>query len=310
LSQSHSKTRLRTLLASLIAMCVLAGAPTLALSADDGDDGPTGATIVPTRAPKEKRESLVRNKFFYKRGRVEIAPRFGYVVNNALNQEATFGLGVTYHFSERLGLEIAGDFAPLGGTANTKSLTKAVLRVLNDDSFRLESVDPLAFVTASLVWYPMYGKLTPFSSFVVNLDFFFLFGLGWSMEHIEMVGMQNPQSPNEVITLGLQPAQTNHLFIANFGFGAKWYLTRWLSFRIDGRLYVSWDEVINFDEDEAAEHNRGLGANTNRLDCHGADEAGPICKVTFPTTWLVSGTLGFWAPGDKAARRSAGERGR
>ena len=309
MNQAHSKTRLRTLLASLIALCVMAGAPTLAFSADDGDDGPSGATIVPTRAPKVKREALVRNKFFYKRGRLEIAPRFGYVVNNALNQEATFGLGVTYHFSERLGLEIAGDFAPLSGTANTKSLAKAVLRVLEDPDFRLESVDPLAFVTASLIWYPMYGKLTPFSSFVVNLDFFFLFGIGWSMEYVEMVGMRDFNQDHEAVVIPTAP-EPNHLFVANFGFGAKWYLTRWLSFRIDGRLYVTWDNVIDFDSEESASHNGKLGEYANRLDCHEGADVDPICKVSFPTTWVVSGTLGFWAPGDKAARQSAGRRNR
>ena len=309
MNQSHSKTRLRALLAVLIALCVMAGAPTLAFSADDEDDGPSGATIVPTRAPKEKRSALVRDKFFYKKGRLEIAPRFGYVTNNALNQEATFGLGLTYHFSERVGLEIAGDVAPLGGAANTKGLALAVLRLL-ESNFRLESVDPLAFVTASLIWYPMYGKLTPFSSFVVNLDFFFVLGLGWSMEHVEMLAHEGQPGVNEAASLG--SIQANHLFVANFGFGAKWYLTRWLSFRLDGRMYVTWDQVLNFDEDQAAKTNRNLGNTANRLTCDDKTiaQTEKACKITFPATWVLSGTLGFWAPGDKAARRSADQGGR
>jgi outer membrane beta-barrel protein len=314
LSPSIRITRLRALIASLLALCFLAGTPTLAHAQED-DDGPSGATIVRTRAPKDKRPQLVRNKFFIKKSRIEIAPRFGYISNNALNSEVMLGLGVTYHFTERLGLEVAGDFAFLSGTSNTKSLAIAVLRLL-DPSFRLESVDPTAFVTASAIWYPMYGKINPFATAVINLDFFFVFGVGWGMEQVEMLAYEPQEScadPGESSgctpgtegrSLGQAP-QANHLLVFNFGFGAKVYLAKSVSLRLDGRLYITWDSILNFDEDQAAATNRNLVALANRLTCDDPAITEKACKVVFPTSLVLSAGLGFWAPGDAVARRAA-----
>ena len=274
---------------------------------------------MPTRAPTPKK-LLVRNKFFVKKGRLEITPRFGYVSNNALNSEAMAGIALTYHFSERLGLEIGFDYAFLGGTSNTKNLALAVLRLL-DPSFRLESVDPGMFLTASAIWYPMYGKLNPFSSAVINLDFFFQFGLGYGNEAVEMLAYEPQEACNnpgegagctpgtEGQSLGQEP-QLNHMFLFNFGFGAKVYLARFVSLRLDGRLYLTWDNVLNFDDDDSAALNRRLGPLANRMTCDDTSIAAEekACKVIFPTSFVLSAGLSFWVPGDKAARRNASRR--
>ncbi len=297
-----------------LALALLAPAQSFAQSSDDDS---SGTTIVRTRAPEPKRPTKVRNKFFIKAKRFEITPRFGYISNNALNSEMMLGLGLTYHINERVGVEVAADYAFLGGTGNTKNLALAVLRLL-DASFRLESVDPGLFAMASLVWYPMYGKINPFSSAVINLDFFFVLGLGYGNEQIEMLAHEIQEScadPGETIgctplsegqSLGAEP-QLNHLFMFNFGFGAKVYLAKMVSLRLDGRLYLTWDQVLDFDSEEAAAQNRNLGALANRLTCHDQN-AGAACKTVFPTSFVLSAGLSFWVPGDKAARRNAGER--
>ncbi len=311
-------TRALASLLPLLALLVVMTAPATAHAADD-DDGPSGTSIVPTRAPTPKK-LLVRNKFFVKSGRLEITPRFGYISNNALNSEAMLGLGLTYHFSERIGLEIAGDYAFLGGTGNTKNLALAVLRLL-DPSFRLESVDPGLFITASAIWYPMYGKLNPFSSAVINLDFFFVLGLGYGNESIEMLAYEPQEAcdnPGEGVgctigtegqSLGQEP-QLNHMFLFNFGFGAKVYLARFVSLRLDGRLYLTWDNVLNYDDEDSAALNRRLGPLANRLTCDDTTIAAEekACKVVFPTSFVLSAGLSFWVPGDKAARRNLARR--
>jgi outer membrane beta-barrel protein len=311
------------LLAALALGAALLVPPPAFAQADD-DSGT--ATIVRTRAPITKRQPLVRNKYFVKARRLEITPRFGYISNNALNSEILLGLGLTYHFSERIGIEVAGDYAPLGGTSNTKNLALAVLRLL-DASFRLESVDPGLFTTVSLIWYPMYGKLNPFAIAVINLDFFFQFGIGYGNEQIEMLAhepveqcMDPGENPSlgcdfgfEGQSLGVEP-RINHLFLLNFGFGAKIYLAKMLSLRLDARLYVTTDAVLDFDTEEAAAQNRGLGQLANRLDCNIDPQTGDqfkadaACKTVFPTSFVLSVGMSFWVPGDKAARRSAGSR--
>jgi len=297
LSPSPCFLRPRRLLSWTLALTFLLGTPTLAAAAESDDSG--ASSIVSSRAPKEKRPLLVRNKFFYKRGRFEITPRFGYVSNNALNSEMMLGAAFTYHFSDRLGIEVAGDYAFLGGTANTKQLAIAVLRLL-DANFRLESVDPGAFVSVSAIWYPMYGKINPFSMAVINLDFFFVLGIGYGNETIEMLSYVTDGTSESA---ALATNDVNHLLQFNFGFGAKIFLTKWLSLRLDGRLYLTWDNVLNFDEESAAATNRNLGALANRLTCDDPTIEEKSCKIVFPTTVVLSAGVGFWMPGDKAARR-------
>lgn len=292
-------TGLRLLTALLLAASFVLIGPAHVSAADDE----AASTIVPTRAPAEKFPSLVRDKFFLKTGRVEITPRFGYISNNALNDEFTAGIGVTFHLSERIGIEGAFDYGVLGGTQNTKQLAVAVLRLL-DNNFRLESVDPAAFASVSAIWSPMYGKINPFSSAVINLDFFFIFGLGYGNENIEMLSYYN-DGVSERAELA-QEAQLNHLFMLNFGFGAKVFMNKWLSLRLDGRLYLTWDSVLNYDEDLAAATNRNLGPLANRLTCDDAsiDANQKACKTVFPTTFVLSAGISFWTP-NKATRRSA-----
>ena len=104
----------------------------------------------------------------------------------------------------------------------------------------------------------------------------------------------------------LAQTEINHLFMINFGFGAKVYLAKMVSLRLDGRLYLTWDSVLDFDTEEAAAQNRGLGQLANRLQCGVNPDA--ACKTVFPTSVVLSAGLSFWVPGDKAARRSAGKR--
>jgi len=275
----------------VVGALAFASAPATASAADDD-------TIVPTRSPVDKRPTLVRNKFFYKKGRVELSPQFGYISNNALNDEIMVGLGATYHITDKFGVELSGNYALLGGEANTKQLAIAVLRLL-DRSLRLESVDPAAFVTVSAVLSPMYGKLNPFGLAVVNLDFFFVAGVGYGNEHVEMLNYAVDETGSEIAQLAIDK-QINHNFLIHFGFGAKFFLARWLSLRLDARWYLTVDKVLNFDEDQAAATNRNLGPLANRLSCDDGSEA--ACKTVFPSNFVLGAGLSFWLPGDKVVR--------
>jgi outer membrane beta-barrel protein len=288
----------RLLTALLLAASFVLIGPTHARADDEA-----ATTIVPTRAPTEKFPSLVRNKYFLKKGRAEFTPRFGYISNNALNDEFTAGLAVTYHLSERLGIEAAFDYGVLGGTKNTKQLAIAVLRLL-DTSFRLESVDPAVFVSVSAIWSPMYGKINPFASAVINLDFFFIFGIGYGNEHVEMLSYFN-DGVEETAELA-QAAQLNHLFMINFGFGTKVFVTKWMSLRLDGRIYLTTDQVLNYDDDQGAATNRELGNLANRITCDDASIPAneKACKTVFPATLVLSAGVSFWTPQQARHRAS------
>jgi outer membrane beta-barrel protein len=295
-----------SLLASvLLALPALPSGRVLAAEEDEGggsDDD--GGNIVATRAPKPKRESQVRAKFFTKAKRVEITPQFGFISNNALNNEVMAGLAVTGHFSDRIGLEIAGNYALLGGTANTKNLAIAVMRVIPDASFKLESVDPGLFLTTSLLWSPMYGKINPAGMAVINLDFFFAFGLGYGNESIEMLSC--PAGCPGRSQVQMAQKYLNHLFLLDFGFGARVFASKGFSLKLDARLYVTTDRILDYETPEKRAMNDNLGDLANRTDCDakaGHTQGEDIfCKTVFPSTLVLGVGGSFWAPGDKAAR--------
>ena len=300
------------LIALLTAGTALLEAPATAQAQEDDDED----IIVPTRAPKEKNPPKVRNKFFYKTGRVEITPYFAWIATDPLNTEVTAGGRFTYHFNERLGVEIDGSYAFLGLAANTNNLARAVLNLATDSdpSFHLESVDPGAVVTGSLVWSPMYGKLNPFGAAIINLDFFFVVGAGYGNEQVEMLAEGTDEIGAAIAVLGVLPdgtpaSEINHQFLFHLGFGANVFISKVVSIRLEGRLYFTWDQLLDFSSDELRETNTNLprGSLANRLDCHDPD-SGAVCRTEFTTRLVLGGGVSFWAPDERQARAAAQRR--
>lgn len=298
-------TASRCLLVALLATTFFVVAPPGAAQAQDTQAQEDAAgTIVPTRAPKEKRNVLVRNKYFIKKGRLEITPTFGLITDNPMNTEVWAGAGFTYHFSDSVGVEGFVAYAFLTGTDNSKPLARAVLDLLETEEL-IESTDPGLMATASLVLTPMYGKINPFGSAVINLDFYFVLGLGYANEQIEMLGMP-VKATRELVLGGALGPQMNHLFMGHLGFGVNVYLTKFLSFKVDARLHLTGDQVLDFDEVADATQNRNLGPQANRKWCDDASLGGQAaCKLDVGTWFVVNFGVSFWVPGDKAARRQA-----
>lgn len=280
--------------------------------AEEGDDGGrrdsarAPSTVVPSRVPK-LRPLKVRNKFFLKTGRVEITPQIGYITTNALNDEMLVGGAVTYHFDERVGFEVMGSYGVLGGENNTKDLALAVLRLKTDD-YRLESVDPGLFLTGSLIWTPMYGKINPFGLAVINLDFYFVLGLGYGMETVEMLRFEEFDEFGGQSAL-IERADTNHLFLIDLGFGAEVYASRSFSLRLEGRVYLTFDKILDPSTDQARAIINAIGPLANRLSCDSPPtdtEWNSFCR-TAPLATLSLGIGGsFWLPGDRVVREKLG----
>ena len=104
-----------------------------------------------------------------------------------------------------------------------------------------------------------------------------------------------------------EPALTNHLFLVNFGFGTKVFITKWLNFRFDARVHITYDQVLDFDTEQAAATNRNLGNQANRTFCHDAG-LGALCKPSFPSIFALNFGFGFWAPGDAKVRQAMARR--
>ncbi len=303
------------LIALLVAAAGLLGTPTAATAQGDGDED----IIVSTRAPKEKNPPKVRNKFFYKGGRLEITPHFGWIATNPLNTEVLAGLRLTYHFNERVGFEFDANYAFLGKAANTNNLSRAVLNLAtqSDPSFHLEATDDGLTLSGSLVWSPMYGKINPFGLAVINLDFFFVLGAGYTNQQVEMLAESSNELGQTVAVLGILPdgleaSEVNHLFEFHFGFGANIFVTKFFSLRLEGRLYFTFDNILDFSTEEFREANTDIrggnrfggaerGPLANRLDCDDLDSTA-VCRTEFTTNLVLGLGVSFWAPDQDKAR--------
>jgi outer membrane beta-barrel protein len=272
-------------------------------SGDDDDEG--GTTIVTSRGP-EDRGLKVRNKFFHKRGRLEITPTFGFIPNNAFNTDMTGGVDFAIHLTERFAIELGGKYAFLSGS-NQKGLAVAVLQLTDD--YLLEATEPGAFVHGGVLWSPMYGKINPMGIAVINLDFFFALGLAYVYEEVELLEL-NYTTGSAGITHDInknRPASyQNHLPALHLGVGMKIFATRGFSLRIDGRFYLSADKILDFSTTGAADTNQTLIAGAggtppnpylNRLDCD--NDSGAACVLTMNTTFLVSIGGSIWVPKPK-----------
>ena len=255
-------------------------------SAKEEEDDEGGTTIVVSRAPSDLHGLKVRSKFFHKKGRVEFTPNIGFVTNSPFNNDITGGLDIGIHLSERFAIEIGGMYAFLGAT-NQKDLAAAVTS-LTDPNW-LEATDPGVFVHGGILWSPMYGKINPMGIAVINMDFFLAAGLGYLYEEVELL-----QISYETASAIVAEKYQNNLVPFHLGFGIKIFAARGFSLRIDGRFYLTIDQILDFKNPQAAQANRDLAENANRLDCGVSDDA--RCITALQNTFVVTIGGSIWAP--------------
>lgn len=273
------------LLLTLLMASSLIVEPAWGAKDDAGDDEDSGTTIVMSRAPT--RAGLkVRSKFFSKKGRVEITPNVGFVTNNPYNTDITGGLDVAIHISERFAIEVGGMYAFLGAT-NQKDLAAAVTSLT--DPKLLEATEPGAFAHVGVLWSPMYGKINPMGVAVISLDFFIAAGIGYAYEEIEL--LQIDDSYTKAVRVD---NFANHLVPFHLGFGMKIFASRGFSIRIDGRFYLSIDQILDFKNPQSAQDNRTLPDDANRLLC--GQDPSARCVTNLNNTFIVSLGGSIWAP--------------
>ncbi len=289
---------------------------TTARAADDGSDddggGEDSGTIVSTRAPKEKSPLKVRNKFFSKARRLEIAPFFGLITNNAFNQDLVGGMALAYHFNERFALEVQGQYGFLSGHKNQKGLAVAVLQLLQrDQGFLLEATDPGLAASLNLLWSPMYGKINPMGIAVINLDFFFLLGVGYISESVEMARLATAEemaAEGDSNPIRIQSATNNGLLSVNLGLGIKIFVSRSFALRLDGRFYLSLDKTLDYSNaDNAASNHRLDPEFANRLSCDGdTGQSVARCTTTLQNSFVLTVGGSIFVPKARVAQLPAG----
>ena len=258
------------------------------------DDGSAASGV----GPEDTRE-----RWILRAGSVGLSPRFSPWGGSELNEDLIVGLTVDVWLAEWIGIEANVSFFPrgIGNDNNSRSLAAAVLRLLTDDSFRLEAVERHLAWTVSAVFLPFWGHLGPPGAPGAAVDFVVALGGGMEFDAIEMLELDRTYGELGSAVAAASP-QAYTRPVVNLAFGSRLWVLPQLGFRVEGRLLGGPVTVLNHDTQEALQHNARLGPTVNRLDCGGSFDDGPICK----TAWEGSFTVEFGVDFGLGVRRGGG----
>jgi outer membrane beta-barrel protein len=160
----------------------------------------------------------VQDRLFVKAFRHELSAMGGYYGADLYSSSWLAGGAYTFHFSEELGLEASVAFMRFR-TAVTDTYERRYPLVQVEE--RTNKPGRLYF--GHLVWSFAYGKLRWMGGAISRFDFNFAAGAGVTDD------------------------STSRGLTGSFGVGTKWYLTKWLSVRIDARDHILRETLLGED---------------------------------------------------------------
>lgn len=170
---------------------------------------------------------VIRPKYFSKRGKFELGYQGAFITNQTFIYTFLGSGLMSYHFSEALGLEVAGSYG--------FSIDKTDKETLKDEfSINTIIIRTQYILGGSLLWTPIYGKFQMASGRLIYFDTFLSFGGGLTgvdfqydhcaTEAIDGVELPDPRSPQTI---------SYPTFMG--GIGQRFFLDKESSFRWDIR---------------------------------------------------------------------------
>jgi outer membrane beta-barrel protein len=186
----------------------------------------------------------VRNRFFLKANRFEIAPSLGYVPNNSFADVYVGGAFLAYHFSERFSVEAAVMYSPNSGASGVKGLTRTLLDIAyqGDPNTKFQQpIDRLQLATAFTArWAPVYGKINLIGEGVVNFDVYGTGGLGLLAISKDVATISEDYrsgKSDDPVYVEPQPSQQFSPAL-NLGAGMDIFLSPTVALKLDARTLV------------------------------------------------------------------------
>ncbi len=169
-----------------------------------------------------KRMYVVQEKLFRKSPKLEIAPLVGGFFNDPFWDTLTYGGEAFFHFSEFFAIGGSYRYAKTWQSNNAKPLEEVF-------DIRADSSILNYLVLGNIIITPIYAKASLFARKVVHFDFYFTLGAGlinttaeWSEEVSDATG-----------TRVVQQSQDGSSLAYNFGVGARVFLTKRISFKVE-----------------------------------------------------------------------------
>ena len=175
-------------------------------------------------------DSVVRNKGFYKSGRIEVGPSIAVMPYDSIVNHYLIGGRATWHLSDHYGWEILDlQVAFPTVTGYTTDLVKS------KGISNLQTTQLKLLVGSNFLVSPLYGKIRFFGSTVLYFDIYAILGLGLAKTDTLKFSSPATNSPATQSTLS---SQFDPMF--HFGFGFKIFINSALGLVIDMRDYVTY----------------------------------------------------------------------
>ncbi len=200
----------------------------------------------------------IKNRFFLKANRFEIAPVLGYVPNNPFARRYVGGVLLAYHISEAVAAEGAILYSPDLGQDDLKGLTSTLVQIAEQGDpgtgFQ-QPVDKMTLgATFALRWAPVYGKISLLGERVLNFDFYGTIGLGLlTIAEYYAVYNEDHQTDGSGSVVELSDAVSKYTVPANIGVGFDFFLSQSVALKIDARSYLYIGQEADYSPDDDAE---------------------------------------------------------
>jgi outer membrane beta-barrel protein len=220
---------------------VALGAGLLSTPAALAADSPADEAVARLQEVDHNAEPI-KNRFFLKANRFEIAPVLGYVPNNPFARRYVGGALLAYHISESIAAEGAILYSPDLGQDDLKGLTGTLVQIAHQgdpDAGFQQPVDKMTLgATFALRWAPVYGKINLLGEQVLNFDFYGTLGLGL-LSIAEYYATYNEEwgvSSDSVVALS--PATSKYTVPVNVCIGFDFFVSQSVALKLDARSYM------------------------------------------------------------------------
>jgi outer membrane beta-barrel protein len=165
---------------------------------------------------REDRIKSIQRRAFLKRNRWELAPNFCVSVNDAFYQKMGIGATGSYHLADGLGLEVQGIYIVNFQTDMVNFFQRANEALPRVSQMRY-------YFMGSLLWSPLYGKLSFFTDDIVAFDAYLIGGFG------------------------MVYTETGAKLASNLGLGLRYFITSWLAIKLEVRDLI-YTETLHLDQ--------------------------------------------------------------
>ncbi len=187
-------------------------------------------------------QSVVRNKRYYKSGKIELGLSGGMLPYDSLFDQYVLGGKLTWHIGDHYAWEVLDFQLPFGAATNfiKSNVSDASKNIADLQALKLKTVLGSSFVAS-----PFYGKIHLWGATVVYLDIYVALGLGLvNTETLKYSHSAGTYTSSQVAT-GWDPS-------LNYGAGFKFFINNSFTLFFDMRNYMSHSQMYG---------KRGLSSN-------------------------------------------------